>query len=246
MTENDASRIESLLVEASQDRAAVPAFLTALLEATVFVSGVISDEGAADFSHLSTSEGGSILPFYSSEERLRETIAAVPGFEQRFVALPCRDLWQITRGATLVLNPHSPYGKEFLPGEIGQLLDGEAVLTQRIVDTDTEVFVGVPSHVPPGMTDALAELFAHHREVAEAVLGWKVTPGPGAVDESYHLVIVGAADARDALGGELGRVLTMYSLSAPVDVQFVESGEKHVLQSVRPFYRRKRGLFGRR
>lgn len=263
------TEVEELLAAAANDPAAVPSFLTALLEATVIVPGTATDDGLATLADLRGPDGASVQPFYTSVERMGETLTAVPGFQTAYLGLPCRTFWEMTRGATLVLNPHSSHGKQFLPGEIGQLLDGAATLTPRVVPVATRVLVGQPAHVPPGMTEALSALFARHSEVDEAVLGWKVTPegeAPGEssgsatpdaagggyrsperrLDESYLLVVVGSSDARDALNPELGQALVTYSLSAPVDVQFVAPREGHLLDGIPPFYRRKRGFLRRR
>lgn len=246
MTTSGTPDIEALLAAAANDPAAGPAFLTALLERSVIVPGTTTGDRTATLADLLGSDGRSVQPFYTSEERLRETLEAVPAFERNFLALPCRVLWEMTRGATLVLNPHSAHGKEFLPGEIAQLLDGSATLTPRVVQADTEVLVGQPAHVPPGMIDALASLFARHPEVDAATLGWKVTPQDGAFDESYLLVITGGPSVRDSIGTDLAQALVTYSLSTPIDVMYAEPGAPHLLHDVPPFYRRRRRLFRRR
>jgi hypothetical protein len=238
--------IEVKLAAAAGDPAAAPAFLEALLASTVIVPGAASGDDMATLADLLGADGRSVQPFYTSEARLSETLEVVPGFERRFLALPCRVLWQMTRGATLVLNPHSAHGKTFLPGEIGQLLDGTATLTPRVVQAETQVLVGEPARVPPGMKEALVTLLEHHPEVDEAVLGWKVTPEEGSVDESYLLVLVGAPGLRESIGGDLAQTLVVYSQSTPIDVMYVAPGADHLLSSVKPFHRRRRGLFGRR
>ena len=237
--------IETLLIDAANDPSAAATFLPALLESTVIVPGTASGERSATFANLVGASGSPVLPFYTSEDRLRETLQAMPTFEGNFLALPCRAFWEMTRGATLVLNPHSAQGKEFLPGEIGQLLDGAATLSRRVVPAGTPVFVGEPASVPAGMTEALAALFGRHPEVDRAVLGWTVTPQGDSMDESYLLVIVGSPSLREALGDELGRALVAYSLSSPIDVSFTEPGADHLLRDVPPFYRRRKGLFRR-
>ncbi|MCS5714267.1 enhanced serine sensitivity protein SseB C-terminal domain-containing protein [Herbiconiux sp. CPCC 205716] len=246
MSDDVDPRLEQLLQSAATDRAAAPAFVEALLRSTVIVPGRASGDRTVQLADLLGADGRSVQPFYTSEGRLRETLEAVPGFERSFLAMPCRALWEMTRGATLVLNPHSPYGKEFLPGEIGQLLDGEAALTPRVAAAGERVMVGEPAQVPPGMTAALAELFAGHPDVSEAVLGWTVTP-PN--DASYLLVIVGPESLRSSLGAPLARALATFSAAAPVDVLYSPPGARHLLHGVTPFYRRARrgrGLFGRR
>ena len=247
------SSLEELLQAAAADRGAAPAFVEALLGSTVIVPGRASDDRTVNLADLRGPDGRSVQPFYTSEARLRETLEVVPGFERAFLWMPCRALWEMTRGATLVLNPHSPYGKEFLPGEIGQLLSGDAALTPQVVAAGTRVLVGEPASVPPGMTAALAAVFAEHPDVAEAVLGWKVTPPS---DASYLLVVVGPPSLRSSLAADLGRALATFSTAAPVDVLYSSPGARHLLHGVAPFYRAaarpapgpcpRRGLFGRR
>lgn len=57
------------------------------------------------------------------------------------------------------LDPQSAlgYGKEFLPGEIAQLLDGAAAMTTHDVAESTSVLVGRPADKPPGMEGALRD-----------------------------------------------------------------------------------------
>jgi hypothetical protein len=254
MPNPDAPALEDLLVEAATDRAAAPRFLLALLDATVIVPGTVAPAAdgqgqTADLATLLGADGSRVQPFYTSEERLSETIAAVPGFQSQFIGLPCRVLFEMTRGATLVLNPHSAYGKEMLPGEIAQLLDGDAPLTPHVVTAGTRVLVGRPASVPPGLEESLADVFARHPEVDEARLGWKVTPPSG--EQSYLVTVTGAPDARAAVGGDLSRALAVHSLSAPIDVAYREPGGDDLLTGIPAFYTRSRrgglrSLFGRR
>ncbi len=190
--------------------------------------------------------GSHAQPFYTSEERMQDTLTVVPSFARNFLAMPCRPFFEMTRGTTLVLNPHSAVSKMFLPGEVGQLLDGAATLTPRVLEKDTQVLVGAPANIPPGMTEVLTAIFAAHPEVDEATLGWKVTPREsGSVDESYLLEIRGATTARVAVSDELGRALTAFSIATPIDVLFTPQHGDPFLNKLAPFYRRRRGLFRR-
>ncbi|WP_237048186.1 hypothetical protein [Musicola keenii] len=62
--------------------------------------------------------------------------------------MPARTLFEITRGATLFLNPKSDCGKEFLPYEVEQLLAGglSQAPEQRVVEKDAHVLLGQPAH----------------------------------------------------------------------------------------------------
>ncbi len=163
---------EVLLEAAASDSARTPEFLTALLEAQVLVRGVL-DSGSgpiaaagstAALAPLTHADGTSVQPFFTSEARLHETLQAVPDYESLYLALRCRDLWELTCGSTLILNPHSAYGKEFLPGEIAQLLAGTATMTPHVVAAATNVLVGRPAHTPSGMEKALGDLFTLTRQ----------------------------------------------------------------------------------
>ena len=85
------------------------------------------------------------------------------------------------------------------------------------------------------MTEALRTLFSQVPTVECAFLGWKVTPESG--DESYLLVVVGAATARETLNDELGRALVPFSKEHPVDVMYASPGSDHLLSDLAPFYR---------
>ncbi|MDT0648456.1 SseB family protein [Zunongwangia sp. F260] len=68
-----------------------------------------------------TFEDGKI-PVFASTNRIFDK-----GFikeEVPFLALKGQNLFEITKGATLILNPYSDYGKELIPNEIERLLNG--------------------------------------------------------------------------------------------------------------------------
>ena len=248
------SDLESLLAAAATDPVQAPAFLVALLDAQVVVAGQTqSSPGQAEsgtrsvtLAPLTRADGTSVQPFFTSEARLKETLRAIPGYEARNLTIRCRDLWEMTRGSSLVLNPHSAYGKEFLPDEIAHLLDGSAAMTPHVISEATRVLVGQPAHVPDGMEDRLRALCADCAAVEAAYLGWKVTPDTG--DQSYLLVFVGPPTVSAQINDDLGRALVLFSRAHPVDVLFAAPGEDHLLTSIEPIYVRKaarRGLFRR-
>jgi hypothetical protein len=240
--------LEDKLAAAAADATQIPAFLSALLDATIIVPGFAIENGGGqtvNLAALTDDSAARTQPFYTSEERLQETIAQAPAFERRFLAMRCRDLWEMTMGTELVLNPHSAWGKQFLPGEIRQLLDGVAPITTQVVDHPTVVQVGKPAHVPSGMEDDLALTFSTHPDVDRAYLGWKVTPETG--DQSYLLVVVGRGDMRSSVNKDLGQALTFYARSHPVDVMYFGPKEGHPLTGIDPFYvKQKPRRFGRR
>jgi hypothetical protein len=127
MATADQLHLEELLAAAAADSTQAPAFLRVLLESMVLVPGIPNPNDptgqSINLNELTNPAGQKAQPFYTSEERLNDTVAAVPGFQPRYFTLPCRDLWEMTRGAILILNPHSAAGKEFLAAEIANILD---------------------------------------------------------------------------------------------------------------------------
>lgn len=230
-----AEHLEALLATARTTWTRVPEFLAALLDADVVVSGV-QDDSRLRLPLMTGSDGVRVQPFYTSEARLQETLGVIPEFEPRYVVISCRHFFDITRGQHLVLNPHSAVGKEFAPDEVEQLLSGTALLTTRVVESDTTVLVGVPDAVPPGLVEAVVAVCAASPAVAAAHLGWKVVPDTK--EMGYLLVFTGAGDLRDALAAPLSTAMALYAAAGPIDVMYAAPGEPHLLADVPPIFRR--------
>ncbi|HWM93939.1 MAG TPA: SseB family protein [Thermoanaerobaculia bacterium] len=65
-------------------------------------------------------EGRTYVPAFSSLPRLQAALAQ----ERTYFRMAARDFLELTRGADVLLNPGSDYGKELLASEIESLLDG--------------------------------------------------------------------------------------------------------------------------
>lgn len=236
--------LERLLEGAADDPAQRPAFTAALLGSDVFVLGEVLgplEEGVAPTgtSAVLTAFGdgeGQFTPFYTSEQRIRETLAARPGTNPRYLRLNCRALFEMTAGARLVLNPDSPYGKVFVPEEIAALLTGrEAGMTTETLPAEREVMVGAPAHVPPQLPPALSRFFAQRPVVEAAYLGWIVHPD----GHSGYLLVIVAADREQAISGFGTMQIGELTGGPTVDVLVVPPAEPNVLeQVVGPFYAR--------
>src|SRR5207247_2482188 len=108
-------------------------------------------------------DGSTVIPFFSSVEALRRAIER----EESYLAMPARDLFELTRGATLFLNLRSEYGKEFLPQEIEALLSTgvNSLPTKRVVEKPTQVLLGQPREYPTAMVSSLTTLLSRHKNV---------------------------------------------------------------------------------
>jgi len=241
------SALERLLAAAAQDPVQRPAFSAALLDSQVYVLGYLDgDEGngaGAAVAQAGTSvrllalsdQEGSITPFFTSERMLEQTLAAMPGTDHRFLRLGCRNLFEMTGGSRLVLNPHSDYGKVFLPDEVGDLVaGGQPGVETEVLEAEREIMVGAPAHaVPPGLPAVLARFFAQRPVVQSAYLGWIAHPD----GQTGYLMIVVAPDHDQAMDGFGTLQISELTEGHTLDVIVVApNAPNYLADAVAPFY----------
>jgi len=127
--------LESVLRLAVNNAAHSAEFNRVLLKSTVYVLGTVDQalQGAvtltADTKALikkyQRADGSLAIPFFSSLGALQKV--ARPG--EQYIAMPARTLFEITRGASLSLNPQSGYTKDFYPADIQSVLSAETSTT---------------------------------------------------------------------------------------------------------------------
>ncbi|MBW8708331.1 MAG: enhanced serine sensitivity protein SseB C-terminal domain-containing protein, partial [Alphaproteobacteria bacterium] len=160
------NELEKALVKAAKEPAAAPDFYRLLLESNLLVMGTAEglEEATEEFSlspggklNLVTGlkDGAQYLPVFSSLPRMQEFVKT----EAKFLSIRGRDLLDITRGAPVILNPASEYGKEFTTKEILELLDGPGA--------------GVPQYAldeeyPAVMVETLSSVFKTRSDVIAA------------------------------------------------------------------------------
>jgi len=235
--------LERLLVEASTNPVARPAFIRALLGGDVFVLASVDrppvDGKAQPGSRMNvvtwSDADGPITPFYTSQEQLQRSLDAVPGTDPRFIQLPARDFLTIVRGARLVLNPHGDHGKMFLPDEVAALLDGrEPGLETDVVQAAEQVLVGAPAHVPGRLLPVLRGFLATRPTIDRAWLGWMARP-----DRPPGYLLVVASDDDTAMAGFGSVQVGDVTDGSPLDVVIVPTDRRdHLLAAQEPFYRR--------
>ncbi|SEI89174.1 SseB family protein [Frateuria terrea] len=141
---------------AKRSAAAEQQFLTALLDATVYVHvpATPPPSGRLQLLQFTRPDNGQmVLPFFSDQAK-----AQLAGLGQVGVqALPARQLLELTRGATLMLNP-TDEGYVLYPEEIAALLAGQPIgsFTTEHTTEDERVGIATPS-VP---TEALRTVLA--------------------------------------------------------------------------------------
>jgi hypothetical protein len=249
--------LERLLVQAAGDPAARAAFVRAMLESDVFFvregappeteGSFVANTGTTFEVRRIEMEGVLRTPIFSSVDRISAVVTEPVGY----IALKGRDMFETFRGSELVLNPGSPYGKYFTPGEIEAILDGSIFNpTPSQLDVGVkEILLGQPSVFPVHITDALKQVFADMKDVSAAYLAHAVIAG---VDSAPHTMI-GIATTGDwrSTVEPAGRVVERVAKPGElVDfVQIKPDGSdvisSYLLKSTTPFYvRKKKKRFG--
>ena len=131
------NKLEEALVRAVKSPATAPDFYRLLLESDLLVLGTVEgQDGSEKFTlepggqlQLVTGEnkGEKFLPIFSSLARMQEYVKE----ESKYLSINGRALLDLTRGAPVILNPASEYGRELTPGEVEQLLNPAAPSARR-------------------------------------------------------------------------------------------------------------------
>lgn len=241
--------LERALILAADNPASRPDFYKALMASDVYVIGFTDDDGEGmkaipagaklSIVNWEKNDGTPVTPFFTSLEALQRALKE----ESKFVALPAKSFFEMTLGSFLVLNPASPYGKEFFPNEIQALLESgmNNVPQIRVVQKETKVLLGQPANFPSEMVFALTTLLARHSVVKAAYLCLMHDPSVG---EKPSLVVgfEGDGDLTQAMK-EAGSVAADTAPKGElVDFSILKRGElglsEYMFKSVKPFYER--------
>ncbi|WP_342442824.1 enhanced serine sensitivity protein SseB C-terminal domain-containing protein [Edwardsiella hoshinae] len=168
-------RLEASLAQASRDPAYLALFYRELLAATVYLplrapaSKAEQDDGVA-IEHWEMSDGTSVIPFFSTPQRLQQVLGSEePG---AVTALPARELFSLTRGERLFLNPKCAQGKAFYPQEIALLLErGGMVPSQCLaIEGGQSIRIGPLEHLPGALQEGITTLCGQRGLVRSAWL----------------------------------------------------------------------------
>ncbi len=186
--------LEKALHKAAADHNEAPAFYEELMESKIFVLGkpeeedkgkfTLEEEQAVIIQHWERETDQSpVVPFFTSLQMLQQAIAS----DEPYLELTTVDLFQLTMGAPLVLNPNSEFGMEFDPEDIAVLLDTDLMVnSEHVLDEDTEVLLGIPENVSENFKGVLTEYFSRNKEVEAAYLGTIQIPED---DDKEHLMV---------------------------------------------------------
>lgn len=111
--------LQQLFNQTQENYALIPQFLDQLLISNVYCLGTEDHDQKRNFRVFETDEGEQAIPFFLE----LETVYRDFGSQVEHFTINARTLFEITKGATLVLNPTSELSKEFQPEEIDSILN---------------------------------------------------------------------------------------------------------------------------
>ena len=162
------SQLNRLLEASIADKRLEPEFFRALLDARVFAHAPLADTtGRLRLIQFNAPDGELLLPFFSDMGKAK---AAGRG-RVRIVELSGRQLFELSLGATLILNPNNHWCKLY-PEEVRVLL---ANGTMAVVETDDyaggpKIAVDHPVDVPDALLATFRQILAKLHYVEEAYL----------------------------------------------------------------------------
>lgn len=186
-------KLDALMQCALADKTAEPAFLRALLDATVYAhTPRTGHNGRLRLIQFSLPDTGRmVLPFFSDEVQAR----AAAGSAATVVVLTGRQLFELTRGTTLMLNPNSNHCTLY-PEEIAALLDQDVVaIVDQVEVTAEPMQFREPDPLPTWLTDPLIMLYAGLPSVQVAYLVEVRTPDAPDPEHVALLIALGVPSA---------------------------------------------------
>ena len=168
MIEND---IERLLRTAQDEPGLQPVLFRALLEATLYalmpLPGQGPDDGRVRFLQWARPDGLTVLPCFSSE--LKAQLSAQS--KARIAAIDGRQLMEVTRGASLQLDPND-FSCTLSPADIASLLAYGSVLVpeKHVLSEARKVLFATPQSQPTAMLDSLSVLYDRLAFIRQAFL----------------------------------------------------------------------------
>jgi len=240
--------LESLLKAAMSDELSRLGFYEALLvEPLMVITHKEIDEGGkktlqegAMIDIRSLTDGK--IPIFSSSQRVFDN--GIYKENANILTMKGRDFFELTKGATVVLNPFSNYNKELIPEEIEDLLSGKIfhpISRPITIQKETQVQIGQPAVYPKQMVDCLIELFANEPDVDAAYLGWIFDPSSG---EPPHYIFCidtkgDTADINKKAGTTAQKFFKKREFIDIVNMQ--AKGLTDYFKKTQPFYKKQHG-----
>ena len=238
--------LEQLLLLASTDENARPAFYQALLQEEILM--ILAPMDGVEPGEVVLGEGQEIqlqvlndgkLPIFTSVPRL--TDGGVDQGPVRYVRLPGHAFFQMVQGQDCVLNPFSPAGKLLPKDELAALLNGQLSGPLSPAGGDAQVLLSAPADYPQTVADAIADWAATQPHIEAAYLAqMQLANNP---DVPRLLLAFESTNPDPAFMQELGPVLEGKTNTYQfVDLMLLdkesEEGVNPYFRTVEPFYQK--------
>ncbi len=241
--------LEKSLIAAADDPSNSHQFYKNLLKSDLFVvqggevpethGAVTLEEGMTLQIQNIEHNGKPYVPVFSSLPRLQSVLQKEVGY----VSMNALDLMKVIQGSEIILNPGSPYGKEFVRDEILSIIDGSVFQPSEsfVAKKDTQVLIGQPNTHPKELIDSLKAYFKKRREVKNAYIAHFQNPEQ---DEKPHTLIGLEVEGEweDIISGAGMAIGDVHVPDPPVDfIQIMGNGgiEEYFTSSCKPFYKKK-------
>lgn len=244
--------LEQCLISAADHPSSRPRFYEELAKSDIFVitkspveikNGIIEANTTISIRNVIL-DGKRYIPIFTSVLRLQKFINE----PESYIGINSLDFFNLTKGADVMLNPGSDYGKSFLVSEIASILDGSIGQPREryTVEKETTVQIGVPANPPTELLSELSKLFRTLKEVRSAYNVLINNPEDGL--GSHTLIGIEATGDWDRLMASAGIVADGIKVpNPPIDFIQLNDGDdlaQHLRTSYKPFFKRKTfGLF---
>lgn len=113
------TNLQQLFTQTQEDYTLIPDFIEQLLISDIYCLATQDHSQKVEFRVLETPEGEQAIPFFLSLDIIQRDIAE----NAEYIKINAKQFFEMTQGATLVLNPTSELSKEFQPEEIKAILE---------------------------------------------------------------------------------------------------------------------------
>ena len=125
-----------------------------------------------------------VIPLFTSIDKIFEN-ASIKG-KVKTLTLKGRDIFDLTKGASYILNPYSFYSKELTIQNVQEILSGEHLKVKEILFAkETMIQIGQPAIYPTVLIDEIKNIFTRNLDVSAAYLGWIFNPS---TNEPAHFI----------------------------------------------------------
>ena len=244
--------LEQWLMAAADHPSSRPRFYEELAKSAIFVitqspveteNGIIEADTSIAIKNV-VLDGKTYIPIFTSVRRLNQFINE----PESYIGMNSLDFFNLTKGADVMLNPGSDYGKSFSVSEIASILDGSLGHPREMytVEKETTVQIDVPANPPTELLSELSKLFRTLKEVRSAYNALIDNPEDGL--DPHTLIGIEVFGNWERIMAAAGIVADAVKVpNPPIDFIQLNDGEgldQHLRTSYKPFYKRKTfGLF---